>query len=225
MPEILRLEKGELQQFIFWHLMRSIIAVLFVFCFHHLACAPVMAQENWVLKKNEKGIAVYSRNMANEKHKQIKVVCELDGTTEKLLEIIRDVENYKAWSYMNKKTVLLKKKNDNNFISYTETAMPWPLANRDLVVETTIIPNSEEDLLRIEIKSVPDFLPKKPNLLRIPYSLAVWEVKPLPNNKLQVEYTLSVDPGGSVPDWLVNATEAIGPYNTFLKLRELLAKN
>lgn len=196
---------------------------LFILFGYLLSSPALLAQDNWELKKNEKGIAVYSRNLTNETYKQIKVICELPGTTDNLIKTIRDVAHYKDWAYLNRKTELLKKKTDNNFIYHTETDMPWPLTDRDMVIETTILPDKENDLLRIEVKSIPDYVPQKVNLVRIQYSLAVWEVKPLPNNKLKVEYTLSVDPGGSVPAWLVNATVATGPYNTFVKLREKLA--
>ncbi len=55
-----------------------------------------------------------------------------------------------------------------------------------------------------------------------PYSLAVWKVTQAPNNKLNIDYTLSVDMGRNIPSWLVYATLTIGPYNSFVKLREVL---
>ena len=67
------------------------------------------------------------------------------------------------------------------------------------------------------------FLPKNDDFIRVPFSgVILWRVTQGTNNKLKVDYTFSLDPGGSLPSWLVNATMAIGPYNSFMKLRELL---
>jgi hypothetical protein len=39
-----------------------------------------------------------------------------------------------------------------------------------------------------------------------------------------VIYTLDIDPGGSLPSWLVNFASIEGPYLSFLKMRALLLK-
>jgi len=94
------------------------------------------------------------------------------------------------------------------------------MKDRDLIVELDI--NSTPDILNILAKSLPDYLPQNSDYIRVPYSLATRHVTQSPDNKLKVDYTFSVDPGGSIPAWLVNATLAVGPYNSFIKLRQLL---
>lgn len=182
-------------------------------------------QDNWELRRNENGIAVYTRKLSDASFKQIKVECELPGTTSQLVNVLKDVVHHPNWVYATQKSTLLKKKTDNNYIYYTETDMPWPVTDRDLVAEAIIYPVTKSGQLRMEIKSIPDYLPVKKGFIRIPYSVAVWEISPLPGNKLKINYTFSVNPGGSVPAWLVNASVATGPYNTFMKLRDILRKS
>ena len=191
-----------------------------------LTCLPfsyVLAQDNWELKKNEDGIAVYSRGIANEKLKEIRVVCELPGTTAQLKEILQNVTGHSRWVYLTKKTNLVKKVNDRTLIYYSASDMPWPVTDRDLIVELTITEVPASGNLSIRAKSVSDYLPPTKGYVRVPHSLATWEVVPLPNNKLKIDYTFRVDPGGDIPAWMVNAAATTGPYNTFVKLRELLA--
>ncbi|WP_181306541.1 START domain-containing protein [Rufibacter sp. XAAS-G3-1] len=183
-----------------------------------------LAQENWELQKNQDGIAVYTKQLENASVKQIKVVCELPGTTANLVNLLKNVEHHSDWVYLNRKTTLLKRKSENALIYYTEADMPWPLDDRDLVVEATFSPITKNNTARVEVRSLSGFLPVKKGFVRIPSSLATWEITQLPGNKIKVEYLFTVNPGGSVPAWLVNATVAVGPHKTFQNLRGILAK-
>lgn len=184
----------------------------------------VLAQDNWELKKNENGIAVYTRGISNEKLKEIRVVCELPGTTAGLISLLQNVSGHPKWVYLAEKAELVKRLSPRSLVYYTTTDMPWPVTNRDLVVEFSYeeIPGTKN--ITIRAKSVADYLPPKKGYVRVPYSLATWEVVPLPDNKIKVDYVFRVNPGGAIPSWLVNMAAATGPYNTFVKLRELLAE-
>ncbi|MCR8561466.1 hypothetical protein KXD93_27680 [Mucilaginibacter sp. BJC16-A38] len=184
------------------------------------AFVAAMAQGNWELKKNENGIAVYTRKAATGNLKELRVICELDATKAQLISTLQDIGNYNDWVYSNKKSEILKSLNPYKIIYYTESRLPWPIKDRDLIVQLDI--SSGAEILEIQAKSIPDYLPQNKKFVRVPYSLAKWKVTQVTENKLKVDYTFSVDPGGSIPSWLVNATMAIGPYNSFAKLREML---
>lgn len=199
--------------------MKQVFLLIFLFWFPGLL--TTYAQGNWELKKNENGIEVYTRQLATGKLKEIRVVCELDATLPGLISVLQDVNNHKNWVYSTRTSRLIKKINAQTLVYYTESDMPWPVTDRDLAVELYINPVPENQQYTIQAKSVPEYIPAKPNLVRVPYSLALWKIIPA-DNKLKIDYTFSVDPGGSIPAWLVNTTAAIGPYNSFVKLREVL---
>lgn len=185
-----------------------------------LALSAAKAQDKWELKRNEAGIEVFTKKSPIGNLKELRVICELDATKAQLISTLQDIPNYNQWVFSNKKSVILKAVSPQKIIYYTESSLPWPIKDRDLVVELDI--DDTPEALNIQAKSLPDYLPKKNKFIRVPYSLATWKVTQAPNNKLKVDYTFSVDPGGSIPVWLVNATLTIGPYNSFAKLREML---
>ncbi len=193
---------------------------LIVFSVLIFGLSTVMAQGSWELRKEGDGISVYTRKAANGNIKELRVLCELDATKAQLINTLQDIADYNSWVYSNKKSVILKTINPQKIIYYTESHLPWPIKDRDLVIELDITPTP--DVLNIQAKSLPNYLPQKSNYIRVPYSLATWKVTQAPDNKLKVDYTFSVDPGGSIPVWLVNATLAIGPYNSFVRLKEIL---
>lgn len=194
----------------------------FLFLIAFVSAISAVAQGKWELKKNENGIEVYTRKAAAGNLKELRVTCELDATKAQLINTLLDIPDYNDWVYSNKKSVVLKTLTPQRVIYYTQSHLPWPIKDRDLVIELDINPTA--DILNIQAKSLPAYVPKTNDFIRVPYSLATWKVTQAPNNKLKVDYTFSVDPGGSIPAWIVNATMAIGPYNSFVKLREVLKK-
>jgi hypothetical protein len=193
---------------------------IFLFSVLFLALSASMAQGNWELKKDENGIAVYTRKAATGNIKELRVLCELNATKDELISTLQNINNYSAWVYSNKKSVILKTETPRKITYYTQSHLPWPIKDRDLIIELDIAPTP--DVLNIQAKSLPNYLPLDNKYIRVPYSLATWKVTQASGNKLKVDYTFSIDPGGSIPSWIVNATLAIGPYNSFVKLRDVL---
>ena len=186
-----------------------------------ITLCQVLAQGSWQLKKNENGISTYTRTPASGNLKELRVVCEFDATKAQLIATLQDIDHYKDWVYSSKKSEILKTPSPQKTIYYSQSHLPWPIKDRDLIIELDIGP-PEADVLYIQAKSLPAYLPKNDKFVRVPYSLATWKVTQAPEGKLKIDYTFSVDPGGSIPAWLVNATLAIGPYNSFVKLKEVL---
>ncbi|MGZ3756771.1 MAG: START domain-containing protein [Mucilaginibacter sp.] len=179
-----------------------------------------VAQGKWEQKINENGIQIFTRKPLNGNLKELRVMCELKCSKEQLIKTLQDIKNYHKWVYSTKITEGLKVVNPQQMIYYSVSHLPWPLKDRDLIIQLTILPVTESNFFEIEARSLPAYLPVNANYIRVPYSLALWKVTEVGDHLLKVDYTFSVDPGGSIPAWLVNSTLAIGPYNSFMKLRE-----
>jgi len=181
------------------------------------------AQDKWELRRNENGITIYSRQSPDGKLVELRLLCQLDAAPEELIRQLMDINSYSSWVYSNKKSGIIKKVNDHDIIYFTEAHLPWPIQDRDLVVELNIEPATNPNATQIIlVKSIDGILPPKKHFIRVPYSLVTWRITPVPGNKVNIDYTFSLDPGGSIPKWLVNLTLTTGPYKSFVKLRELL---
>ena len=121
--------------------------------------SAVLAQGKWELKKNENGIEVYTRKAATGNLKELRVICELETSKAQLISTLEDIGNYNAWVYSNKKSVILKTITPENIIYYTQSHLPWPIKDRDLVIELNI--TSDPQTLNILAKSRNDFFAKK----------------------------------------------------------------
>jgi START domain len=183
-------------------------------------------QGSWQIKKDKDGIQVFSRSSANSKFNELRVLTTMDGTLSALAAVLLDVNDHGEWVYGTKSSVLLKQVSPSELFFYTEVSAPWPAANRDLPVQLTISQSGDSKVMNIIANDVPNFIPSKSGIVRVPTSKAIWNVIAVGNGKIQIDYQLSIDIGGAVPAWMFNMFCAKAPYESFkaLKKQVLLPK-
>ncbi|MGZ3853238.1 MAG: START domain-containing protein [Flavisolibacter sp.] len=190
-----------------------------------IACSPaLLAQNNWKLSKEKDGIRVFESEGVNSSFKRIKVECTLDGSFDKLAEVLSDVDHHKDWIYNNEKAWLLKKVNPGDFYYYSETHMPWPLSDRDAVTHMRINRDTMDRFLDVVETGEPSYIPENSGVVRVPKLYINWHVTMPFKNKLNIVYLMEVEPGGSLPSWIVNMFVDKGPYESFKRLQEILKR-
>ena len=196
---------------------------IFILTAFFLLTGTVFGQKDWSLVNNGSWIQVYKSDMSNSNYKRIKVECTVDGTIDRLVQVLNDVNNHKNWIYNTKNAHIIKKVNAYEYYYYTETSLPWPMQNRDAVVHIKFQKETNNSLNVVAVGE-PDYLSAVSGKVRVPRSANTWQVTVPAPNKLHIVYIFEADPGGSLPSWLVNAFVNKGPYESFKKLAELLKK-
>ncbi len=179
------------------------------------------AQVQWQLKKNEDGIKVYTGNTSNSNFKSIKVECTVNATLSQLVAFLLDVTKQKEWVYCSKDCRLVKRVAPNEIVYYSELEVPWPATDRDYISHIIVSQNAPHSLT-IDANTEPNQLPETPNTVRVKKSSAHWDVTAISKDQLKILYTVSFDPAGALPAWLVNMFVTKGPFLTFQKLREVV---
>jgi len=199
----------------------------FIFLFFLSTAVSLTAQNNWVFKKERDGIKIYNRHSDISRFNDIKVEMDLVGTIYQLAAILLDVERYPQWAYGTKSCVLVKRISNREIIYYSEIEVPWPATNRDFYASFKVIFDSAARSLKVISAGIRNYQPEKKNLVRIPLSNGLWNVSTISDKKIHLQYILQLDPGGSVPGWVLNLFSAKGPLETFGNLKkkmELLNK-
>lgn len=197
--------------------MYSIAFLLFT-----LNSFPSYAQSDCDLKKNKDGIKVYTCKSDSSKFRSLIAEFDLENTTPEMLEnFLWDVDNYVNWQYDMVESSLIKKINDHEMIYRSEIDAPWPVDDRELLVQFYVNRSLAPDQLVFLIYSITYDYPIKEGVIRVPYSKASWQVTKT-GTGLHVKYSLNIDPGGHVPSWLVNIAMAEGPYVSFRNLKKLI---
>lgn len=201
--------------------MKTKTSLLF---FLTLCCCYLFGQTEWKLSKEGNGIKVYTGTMNNSNFKSVKVECTLEGTIDKLVTVLKNVDGNNHWVYNTKQTHMVKNINDREFIYYAETSLPWPLRNRDMLINMLFDKNNTSSTLTVKQTGMKDEAPRQDGKVRVPYFNGLWEVTSVDEKHISINYQLSVDPGGSVPSWAYNMFVSKGPYQTFSNLAELLKR-
>ena len=179
--------------------------------------------QDWELKDEEDGIKVYTRQVNNSDIRAVKVESTVEATLSELAAVILDIPASSEWIYATKVCRVEKTLSPTEFIYYSEIDVPWPVNNRDFIVRVKVDYDPVTNRMTVSGENLPAYLPEKPDVVRIMHTVSTWTVVPDGKN-LNIEFVLHVNPGGSIPAWLVNLFATQGPKETFLNLRTQVKK-
>lgn len=196
--------------------MKLAFTILTLLLFLHSS----IAQQKWELKKEKGGIKMYSRTSNHSRFDDIRVEVDLPGTVEQLASILLDVDKYPDWAYGTRSTLIVKRISKTELIYYSVYDVPWPATNRDLYASFSVVTDTVNHSLKVISNSLKGYAPEKLNLVRVPLSKGAWVASVIAPRKIHLQYILEMDPGGSVPGWVLNMFSTKAPMETFENLRQ-----
>ncbi|MES1219819.1 MAG: START domain-containing protein [Bacteroidota bacterium] len=182
------------------------------------------AQDMWQLKLDKEGIKVYTKKCDGTPVKSVKAECVMTTSVSDLTAILLDINKSKEWIYATKSVSVLKEISPSEIIYYSEVELPWPVSNRDFIVDLSVTQDSATKIVTVTSINKSNLIAPSKDVVRVEHSWSQWKISPLPGGRLNVEYELQVDPGGKIPAWLTNMFATTGPFYTFQKLKEQLKK-
>ena len=185
--------------------------------------APTFGAENsWYLEREEDNIEVYIAKIKGSAVKTFRGVVTVDNSLNSVLSVIADASSYPRWLYNCRSATMIKFVSYNEVYSHVVTNMPWPFVDRDSIILSTKTQNDVTKKVTIKVVEKPKMLGKLPNTIRTTNIKGLWELTPLPNGRLKILFQMSVDPGGSIPKWLVNLMLIDIPFYTLNNLRRIV---
>ena len=201
-------------------MFRNFLTFLFLITFY----SNSYAQNSWTLHTEKNGVKVFTKSILTSKVKALKIETTLNASPSQLVAVLLDIDREKEWVYNTKSCVVVKKVSASDLYYYSEVTLPWPAQNRDFIAHVMVSQHPSTKIITIDAPCVSGFVPEKPGVVRIVESVGKWIITPLSKNQLKVEYSLAVDPAGSIPAWLVNLVASQGPLETFRMLKIQLQK-
>jgi hypothetical protein len=193
--------------------------VLLISIFLLLNQLAVLGQCEWKLSTEKDGIKIYTCQVPDSKVKAVKVECEIEASASQLVALIMDVNTSTDWVYHTRSCTKIKQVSPSELYYYSEVSLPWPAEDRDFVAHLTVTQNPDTKAIVIDGPAVPGLVPAKKGVVRIDHSSGKWTITPCGSDHIKVEYTLHVEPGGSLPSWMVNMFATQGPLQIFEKLK------
>lgn len=189
-------------------------------------CLTSFAQKNsWQLQKETEGVKIYTRKNATTGLLELQMTSVISGKSlASFAALFRDINSYTNWVYSCKEAKHLKQLSETELLYYIKSSFPWPLSDRDFVVKNHVWQDKKTFALHSKSIAQNDYLSVNNGVVRVTKFMAEWVITPVANGKFSLQYTFSSDPGGSVPDWLVNMFIDYGPLKTIKALEATAQK-
>jgi hypothetical protein len=214
-------------------LARALPAAALVAAFVAAAMAPVAARADdgkrdggWQPVKQSDGIVVERRSVDGSKLKEFRGQAVVAAPVASILAVFSDVPHATEWMDSCNGSRTVEDLGDVEKVVYNRTHAPWPVADRDAVLHDVAHFDARERRVELDFWSVDDAkAPPVKGVVRMPFLRGHWILWPSADGATtRVEYQVHANPGGSLPDWLVNYASRDLPYKTIEGLRAQVAR-
>ena len=184
----------------------------------------------WQLAKEKNAVTVYTRAIEGSSFLEFKGETVVEGSVDALVALLYDTANAPAWIHDCSFGMTLKEVSFEENYVFQIYDLPFPVSNRQLILHSKL--TYTEEGARLETKEVNTFCKDKQlrrcqkvnenTLIQIKRSRGHYIFIRLDDKRTKVVWQQHIEPGGSVPDWLVNALVVDIPYHSLLRLQELV---
>ncbi|MBL7776241.1 MAG: START domain-containing protein [Saprospiraceae bacterium] len=176
--------------------------------------------DGWELKNEKNGVKVYYRKTPGVY--ELKLTTSIKVPLSGIVSLFDEVAKYPEWGYKVAEARLLKRVSPTEMYYYSRIDFPWPMSDRDVVLHTTLEQNPHNHTVTSTSVAVSGWAPEVKDVVRLKRATTRWTLIPGAGGWLYVEYFLSSDPGGSIPDWAINMALDMGPRETIKRMKMIL---
>ncbi len=198
----------------------SIRPVLFAALFLIFAHSPADAAE-WALQKQADGIDIYTRPVEGSDIKEFKAEGMVDIHIDEIVALLQDSDRFQEWFPNTSDSRLIKRDGDISY-QYSVMQTPWPISDRDNIFRSVTTRDTSTGSVHISIEAAPKEIPENDGLHRVTRATGSWQFTPEGADKTLVVFVMHLEPGGGLPDWLVNARIVATPYEALMNMRKIL---
>lgn len=188
------------------------------------APAPA-ALPGWALVAEEDGIVVTSRPSEHSALPIFRGVGQVDAPLLEVLAVVTDAERHHEWIFSCSDSALVAQTSEASGIVYNRTDAPWPVPDRDVVLDSRVevLDGEREVIVRFSATPHPD-RPPIDGVVRMPYLRGHYHLWAEGDAHTRVEYQVDSDPGGTLPTWLATRGTREMPLETLRALRAQLVR-
>ena len=174
--------------------------------------ALVTEDKSYNIKVFERWVSV-EKNRARERSGKMVLNCK----PEDLLAIITDPNKTGIWMSNVETCRIVSRINNNEWFVYTLMDAPWPVGKQDFVSKYTVTRRGDRIIVCIDQQT--DLIPKKKNIERLDTFSARWEIMPVSENTISVNFTTQSTQPTKYPQWAQDPVVRKTFLNNMRKLR------
>jgi hypothetical protein len=175
----------------------------------------------WQLEAHDedKDIKVFTREVEGSELKEFKGVTHIKADVNAFVALLKDDPQATSWMHNVIVFDVKDRINDEETVIYTVNEAPWPVTNRDVYIRSVMTADAH-GVVTSSIKAESDYGEINEDYVRMPNVNGQWVFTPQAEGMVEVVYQAHANPGGSLPDWLVNSIVVETPMETLTNLHE-----
>ncbi|MCH9683682.1 MAG: hypothetical protein K0V04_19770 [Deltaproteobacteria bacterium] len=189
------------------------------------AASETSTEAAWEPVADEDGVAVSSRPSDSSPLPVFRGVGVVEAPLLVVLAVITDADRHDEWIFSCSDSALVAQTSETTGVVYNRTATPWPVPDRDVVLDSEVKVLDAEREVRVDFTAtVHPQRPAEDGVVRMTYLVGHYHLWADGPQRTRVEYQVDSDPGGRLPTWLATRGTREMPLETLKGLREQLVR-
>ena len=181
--------------------------------------------DKWELVGSKDDIVTYRREVAGSPLIAIRGEGVVDSSILHVASVLLDTARLPQWMDRLAEARRIRNVGVRHYVEYDRASTPFPLTDRDFVVETWVEIDAAKKQLLLKAHSVADASAPVTGLVRGEVISSLFTLIPLDQGRrTRVVAEVHTDPKGSLPKWLVNLVQKSWAHTTLMGLRAQVGK-
>jgi hypothetical protein len=182
-----------------------------------------MSEPKWEQIRDDPNMKIWRGTIEGSPLTAFKGTRVMNVKITKVVEVLlsEDVALRKGWVDRLSQFSILEKRGQDDWTFYAGYDMPWPIEDRDYVIDGKMKIDGSKNEVLISMKSAQHSSAPKTIGVRADLTESWYRLVPLPGDKTEVTVSIQTNPRGELPPWLVNLIQKSWPANTLSKLESV----
>ncbi|CAA0101765.1 Uncharacterised protein [Halioglobus japonicus] len=185
-------------------------------------CSAWAAETPWALEQDEGDIQIYTRPVADSPFIEVKATALIKAPIEHVAAVMGDGDNCSEWRAMCKSSEVLGTPSDTQRTIYMVLDLPWPVADRDMVIDSVIDIDRSAKTVNVQLQSASSKYPEQDYVRAT--TTGQYEIRALDNQQVLLTYIMHTDLGGDLSANLANPRMIESTYEDVKRLQVLAEK-
>lgn len=182
--------------------------------------AAEQASTPWRVVKQQRGVVVSVREEPGKPVPSLRAQATIQGSVVDVLAVVLDDARASEWAKGSTRSQTLRRLSPYTQLVYTRSDQPWPVQDRDVVMRRSVQVVRPAETYRLHMVCAPEATPVRKDAVRVHDCESTVVLRRVDDKTTAIDYRISLDPGGSVPKWLVRWTSERLPFDTVTALEK-----
>lgn len=182
------------------------------------------ASSGFRIVDTERGITVSVRDEPGQSLPTFRGQGVIEGDVLYVLSVVLDAEGAMDWAEGADEVQTIKQIDPRVHLLYSHTDTPWPVTDRDMVIKRKVEVVRQGAEFKIALECVGEGKPVREGIIRVTDCVSEFTLRKVDASHTEIDYTVHIDPGGSLPKWLIAWASRKVPFDTLINLEAYVQK-